>query len=112
MPERQDHDQDSDKRRNDDGEAPNDSRGPDTPTPGPPNMLSRNFMGVLVLGGLAILLVFLLTNAGSQAKQINATEFMQHAKDGNFEGPIEVSDNKLEGELKPDTEGMSVKPGA
>jgi cell division protease FtsH len=77
------------------GEGPNNNRPPQ-------NMMSRSVVGWLLLGGLALLLLWLMNNASSQALQITELEFINHARNGDFvaDKPIIVEDERMIGVLK------------
>lgn len=68
-----------------------------------PNMpMSRGMMGWLLLGGLAILLLFLMNSAQNRATKVSPQEFLNHAKDGHFEGKVIIENERMWGELKED----------
>ena len=77
------------------GEGPNNNRPPQ-------NMMSRSVVGWMLLGGLALLLLWLMNNASSQAIPITEMAFMNHARNGEFapDKPIIVEDERMIGALK------------
>ncbi|MAE67630.1 MAG: hypothetical protein CMJ18_25535 [Phycisphaeraceae bacterium] len=50
--------------------------------------MSRGMMGWLLLAGLAVVLVVLLTSTQNQARKIDPVEFMNKAREGQFENVI------------------------
>lgn len=78
------------------GEGPNNNRPPQ-------NMMSRSVMGWVLLCGVALLVLYLMTNANNQATQISESQFMTHAINGDFDPaqPIIIEDERMIGVLKP-----------
>lgn len=88
------------KNDNPQGDKPQ-GQGPNNNNNRPPqNMMSRSVMGWLLLGGLALLLLYLMTNANNQAKQITESEFLTYAKNKSFAEPVIVEDERMIGVLK------------
>jgi len=98
------------KQQNDsNSREPRGDGGRESKPPRPPQnqmKMSRGMMGWLMLGGLAVLLVILLTSAQNQAEEIEPKEFMIKASDGRFERVI-VENRRVVGILGEDAVGES-----
>lgn len=84
------------------GDGPNNNRPPQ-------NMMSRGMMPWLLFLGLALLLLYLFTNASNQIEQITEIDFLTYAKNGDFIEPVVVEDERVVGVLK---EGIKTNPNA
>ncbi len=91
---------DSDPQRGSDRQGP--------PRPQPP-FANRNFMGWLVLAGLAVVFLLVMTKANSQAYKASANEFLTWAKNGSFEDGIIIKDDQFEGTLSKTASGIPAK---
>ncbi len=81
------------------GNGDDDPRRPNPNQKPPPPFMSRNIMGWLVIGGLMIFFLFVMTRAGSQAKEVSPTEFMTWAAEDRFKEAVIVRDDEIVGIL-------------
>ncbi len=92
-----------DPQNNQPNNGPN-GKGPNNQKP-PQNLMSRGVFGWLMLGSLAILLLYLMTSAQHQARPISRTAFNNHVKNGDFAEAVTVEDDRVVGVLKEDIPG-------
>ena len=71
------------------GEGSNNNRPPQN------NMMSRGMMPWFLFGGLALLLLYLFTNASNQVEQITEIDFLTYSKNGDFIEPVIVEDERI-----------------
>ncbi len=82
---------------------------------GPPNFMGRNVFTWIMIGGLAVLLLFLMSNAQNRAEIVSWQQFRNHYKDNQFkEGSVVIENDRIVGELKesvpqPDDRGLQTR---
>ena len=92
---------------NGDGEQPRgDRQGPPKP---PQPFANRNFMGWLVLAGLAVVFLLVMTKANSQAQPVHPDEFLTWARNGAFKDEILIKDDEFSGTLNDNAQGIPQK---
>jgi cell division protease FtsH len=71
-----------------------------------PNRFSRSLMGWAVLIGAAVLVVLLLYRYPGAQKTLSPQEFWTYVENGKVRGTVTIREQKIEGELMPDTPGL------
>jgi cell division protease FtsH len=80
------------------------------PIPQLPNRFNRSLMGWVVLIGMGLLLISFATSARDRRREITILDFWTYLEDGRITEDVVVSEQRIEGELAPDT-GEGLKKG-
>jgi cell division protease FtsH len=72
----------------------------------PNNLVSRNVLHWILLVGLAVVILLTLQSMQNQAHNITWKEFLNFAKQDAFKEKVTVENERITGELKPDTQGL------
>ncbi len=87
-------------------DQPQDNK-PQRPTPPPTPKFSRSLLMWVIIIGLGLMLITLWQRGFGNRRELTATEFWKHARNGQVVGVVQVGDSQIEGTLAENTPGLA-----